>query len=239
MGRKRMFGFVDGRCNVLVGCYHDCVYCWARIWAKRLRRICEKCYRFVPHLHAERMYDERGRFRRTPARSIVFVCDMSDMFGIWVSPDVIRRILDFIRCNPQTTFFLETKNPLRMRHFEDEIPRNTIISTTIETDRYPKKGVSKAPSPKERFKAFLLIDHPHKHVSIEPVIDFNLDVLLGWMKEIQPEMVSMGYDNYGVLKKHGIPEPSKEKYFKLKAKLNEFTRVEDKTFGDQDDGKDS
>jgi len=227
-----MFGFVKYTRNPIVGCYHDCIYCWARRQAKRLKNLCEECYRFIPHTHIERLYKnfELGIFRKTPANSIVFLCDMSDMFGSWVSSNVIMEILDFIKYNPQTTFFLETKNPSRMIHFIDEIPKNTIISTTIETNQYPKEGISKAPPPEERAKAFQKINHPHKHVSIEPIIDFDLNTLVEWIKDIEPEMVSMGYDNYGILKKHGIPEPSKEKYLKLKSELSKFTHVEDKTF---------
>lgn len=228
-----MFQFVKYTCNPIVGCYYECIYCWARRQAKRLKNFCKECYKFIPHTHIERLYKNftLGTFKKTPAYSIVFLCDMSDMFGSWVSPNIIMEILDFIDYNPQTTFFLQTKNPSRMIHFEDEIPENTIISTTIETNQYPREGISKAPSPKERAIAFQLIDHPHKHVSIEPIIDFDMNTLIEWIKAIKPERVSMGYDNYGILKKHGIPEPSKEKYLKLKAELSKFTHVEDKTFG--------
>jgi len=233
MRKTRMFQFVKYTCNPIVGCYHECIYCWARRQAKRLKNFCKECYKFIPHTHIERIYKDfkMRTFKRTPAYSIVFLCDMSDMFGSWVSINVIMEILDFIKHNPQTTFFLETKNPPRMLDFIEEIPENTIISTTIETNQYPIEGISKAPSLKERAMAFRLIDHPHKHVSIEPIIDFDMDTLIEWIKAIQPERVSMGYDNYGILKKHGIPEPSKEKYLKLKAELSKFTRVEDKTFG--------
>ena len=234
MGKTRMFGFVRYTCNPIVGCYHGCVYCWARKLAKRLRKVCEDCYNFIPHTHIERLYKDfkKGVFKRTPSDAIIFLCDMSDLFGSWVSDDIIMEVLSFIKYNPQTTFFLETKNPARMLDFIDEIPKNTIVSTTIETNQYPIEGISNAPSPIERAIAFILMDHPHKHVSIEPIIDFDMDTLIKWIKDIRPERVSMGYDNYGILKKNGIPEPSKEKYFKLKAELNKFTYVEDKTFGE-------
>jgi len=231
MGRTRMFGFVSYTCNPIVGCYHNCIYCWARRQARRLKRFCKECYGFIAHTHMERIYKDFGKgiFRKTPADAIIFLCDMSDMFGCWVDAEVIEEILDFVRANPQTIFFLETKNPSRMAQFK--MPENTIISTTIETDKYPREGISKAPPPEQRAEAFRRIIHPHKHVSIEPIMEFDMDTLIGWIKEIQPEMVSIGYDNYGILRKHGIPEPSKEKYFKLKTELSRFTNVEDKTFG--------
>lgn len=227
-----MFRFVGGRINPVVGCRYGCVYCWARRLVRRFKRLCERCYEFTPHTHMERLYTpKRGVFRRMPPDSVVFVCDLADLFGSWVSPSVIVKVLDFVRFNPQTVFFLETKNPSGMRCFMDEVPENTIVSVTIETNRYPEDGVSKAPPPEDRFKEFRRIDHPRKHVSIEPIIDFDMEVLLEWMRDIQPEMVSIGYDNYGILRRCGIPEPSREKYFRFKAELSKFTRVEDKTFG--------
>jgi len=207
ISKTRMFGFVKYTCNPIVGCYHECIYCWARRQAKRLKRLCDKCYKFL--------------------------CDMSDIFGWWVSHVRLMEILDFIKHNPQTTFFLETKNPSKILQYRGDIPKNVILSTTIETDHYPKEGISKAPPPEERVKIFWQLRHPHKHVSIEPIIDFDLNTLVEWIKDIEPEMVSIGYDNYGILKKHGIPEPSKEKYLKLKSELSKFTHVEDKTFRDE------
>jgi len=235
ISKTRMFGFVKYTCNPIVGCYHECIYCWARRQAKRLKRLCDKCYKFIPHYHMERIYKDQEQriFKKTPANAIVFLCDMSDIFGWWVSHVRLMEILDFIKHNPQTTFFLETKNPSKILQYRGDIPKNVILSTTIETDHYPKEGISKAPPPEERVKIFWQLRHPHKHVSIEPIIDFDLNTLVEWIKDIEPEMVSIGYDNYGILKKHGIPEPSKEKYLKLKSELSKFTHVEDKTFRDE------
>lgn len=226
---RRMFEFVTYTCNPIVGCYHDCIYCWARIQAKRQKHRCEECYTFTPHTHMERIYTLTNRPKKTPRDAVVFICSMSDLFGWWVDTSTILHILDFIGRNPQTTFFLETKNPRRMLGLEQYIPRNTIISTTIETTEYPSDAITKAPPIEERVSYFKAIKHQNKHVSIEPVIEFDLDKMLSWIKSIKPASVSIGYDNYGILKKHGIPEPSREKYTELCRALSEFTRVEDKS----------
>ena len=227
---SRMFKFIDYTLNPIVGCYHNCIYCWARMQAKRQKHRCMHCYYFIPHTHIERIYEDftTGVFKRTAKGRTYFICSMSDLFGSWVSHHIIEIILDFIRFNKQSTFFIETKNPIRLKHFIDDIPENTIISTTIETNKYPYIFISKAPSPEQRYKAFKEINHPHKHVSIEPIIDFDLNTLVKWIKDIQPESVSIGYDNYGILKRFKVPEPSKEKVDKLISILKEFTCVEDK-----------
>jgi hypothetical protein len=46
-----------------------------------------------------------------------------------------------------------------------------------------------------------------KFVTIEPILDFDIDVLLDWIIHIDPEFVNIGADSKG----HGLPEPSIEK----------------------------
>lgn len=229
--KSRMFGFVTRTWNPRVGCDFNCVYCWARRMARRMKHRCSKCYTFTPHVHPERL---RTKFK---PGELVFVCDMADIFTPSFQPMDIRPVLSKISMNRKTTFFIETKNPKRYMDFLDIMPGNVIISTTIETNRVYPETVSKAPSTRERFKAFASTPWDRKHVSIEPVMDFDLHELTSMMARIEPEMVSIGYDNYGVLKKLGIPEPPPEKYVKLREELESFTRVEDKTFGGgEDDG---
>jgi len=53
--------------------------------------------------------------------------------------------------------------------------------------------------------------HPSKMVTIEPVIDFDIDVMLDWMKNIKPLMIWLGYDS----RNNNLPEPSLEKFKEL------------------------
>lgn len=41
-------------------------------------------------------------------------------------------------------------------------------------------------------------------VSIEPILDFDLNVMIEWIKQLQPKFVSIGADS----KRHNLPEPS-------------------------------
>jgi len=155
---------------------------------------------------------------------MVFVVDMGDLFCEAVTSKWICKVIEAMKTNRNATFFLETKNPQRYFKFLDELPQNVILSTTIETNRRTDY-VSKAPPPFCRYLAMKTLGWPRKHVSIEPIMDFDLATLVGWMKEINPELVSVGYDNY----KHYLPEPSLHKTLQLIQELEKFTKVERKT----------
>jgi hypothetical protein len=56
-------------------------------------------------------------------------------------------------------------------------------------------------------------------------MDFDESEFLRWIREINPMIVSVGYDNYH----NNLPEPSLGKTLRLIGKLEEFTKVERKT----------
>ena len=127
--------------------------------ARRQKRRCLKCYRFEPHTHFERLKGLGGR-----PKTIWFV-DMGDLFGEWV-----LRILEAARRYPGNTYMFLTKNPRRYHEFLDMFPENSLLGATIETNR-DTSNLSKAPSPVERFEAMLELNHPHKFVVVEPILD--------------------------------------------------------------------
>jgi len=200
MAGTRMFGFITETWNPITGCLHDCYNgrCWARIMCNRFGR--RWGYGFQPTFHPERLN------RKFKPDRLVFTVSMGDLFGSWVKTEHIKAVLDVIDTNRMTRFFLETKNP--RRYLEFEIPENTVISTTIETNR--SYSVSKAPPVHERYSAFKQLGGL-KHVSVEPIMDFDLDILVDWIGKMNPSIVSIGYDNYGA----GLPEPPVSKTVKL------------------------
>ena len=220
----RMYKFVRKTWNPFVGCRFNCSYCWARRMAKRLK--CEKCRHFIPHFHPERL-------NKIPKRGTIFVSDMGDI-SFCLEPDLMRiiRRIELVQERHPATFFFESKNP---RVFYEKIlmlgnelkPRQTIISTTMETNRANLiRVLSSAPPPIERYLSFKLINWPRKHVSIEPVMNFDADVMFRWITEIEPECVSVGYDNYN----NRLPEPPLQKVLKLIELLEESgIEVERKT----------
>jgi hypothetical protein len=83
-----------------------------------------------------------------------------------------------------------------------------ILGTTIETNRDDLyEGISEAPKPSQRCKDFLAVKHPLKMVTIEPVLDFDVDVIVSWIAKIDPCTVWIGYDS----KRNYLPEPELRK----------------------------
>ncbi len=107
-----------------------------------------------------------------------------------------------------------------MKTFERVVfPDNVILGITLETNRDKlNSNISKAPKPTQRFKDFMIIDHPRKMITIEPIVDFDLDVMVEWMKQINPHIVWMGYDSKS---KCDFPEPSLDKFNSLHKKLEQ------------------
>ena len=207
--------------NPWFGCQHRCYKdgCWAnKRLAHRLGKGigCQLCYEFKPHLHARRL-------KTIPSHPRIFVVAHGDLFGYWVPTAIIRRILDVCRSHPKELWFFETKNPNRYLEFLDLFPENTMLSTTIETNReYAKAIMGYAVPPIGRFRAMMRIHNFPTHVSIEPIMDFDLKTLVSWMKLLQPTKVAVGYDSLN----NNLPEPPKDKTWKLIEELEGFTEVE-------------
>lgn len=193
---SRMFKSVSETWNPVKGCLHECLYCFARDIAQRNRFKLPKYQDgFSPRFFPEEL------FRKFLPNILVFVVVMGDLFGNWVDEMWIQQILTVVQRWPQTDFLFLTKNPQRYRDFV--FPRNAIIGTTLETNRCYGPEMSLASSVEERY--YCLGNHPHqrKFVSIEPVMDLDVPVMLEWVEKIAPEIVELGLDNYG----HNLPEP--------------------------------
>ena len=58
-------------------------------------------------------------------------------------------------------------------------------------------------------------------ISVEPIMEFDLEILTSWIKRREPEFVNIGADSKG----HKLPEPSPEKVRDLIDSLKKFTEV--------------
>ncbi|MEM2197234.1 MAG: DUF5131 family protein [Desulfurococcaceae archaeon] len=221
---SRMFSVVSDTWNPVTGCTHNCVYCWARQLAETKLRNSRK-YRdgFSPRIHGE-------EFKKKFSGGVVFVSDMGDLFCSGVPDEWVLKVLRHVRKFPNTYFLFLTKSPSRYLDFINEFPPNSVLGATIETDSdelFMKHSprISQAPLPSIRYGAMKKLEWPMKFISIEPILDFNLDRFTEWIRDINPFMVYVGYDNYG----HKLPEPAHDKTLKLMERLSEFTLVVKKT----------
>lgn len=222
----RMFKlWTEGRIktvNPIHGCGFNCYGgCWASKMAKRLQAAGIKGYEngFEP------TFCPRFLNRRYKAGDVVFVGSMGDLS--FFPFEIQRRVVEeLIVKSPEALFFLETKNPKIYHKLIPILPENVMLSTTIETNRDYK--VSKAPPPYWRYYQMAKLKWETKHVSIEPIMKFDRYVLIAWMKDINPLIVSVGYDNYNC----NLPEPALVETNWLIQELREFTDVEEKTLRD-------
>jgi hypothetical protein len=217
--KSRMFPFIDKTWNPVVGCKHHCGYCWAeKLATTRLQQLGIDRYRdgFVPKIIDDELC------RTFKPGEFVFVSDMGDLFGAWVKQHWIWNVFKAIRASPEARFLLLTKNPSRYLEFEGIIPENCVCAATIETNRDTSE-ISKAPLPFDRWESFYSLNHPHKILVAEPIMDFDLDTFASWILSLRGhltwkkgyrkelDMVVVGYDNY----KNNLPEPALAKTRKL------------------------
>ncbi len=123
--------WTDFSWNPIVGCLHHrsiCAVgdaCYARRIAKRFKHRCEKCYKFIPHMHEERLKDPY--LLKKPSK--IFVGSMTDMFSSFIPNEWIEAVIKVAEDNPQHIFQFLTKNPARYKEFS--FPKNCWLGTTV------------------------------------------------------------------------------------------------------------
>jgi len=202
--------------NPFKGCDFNCVYCEPSFkrQAKRQKHNCKDCYNYKPHFHPERL-------NKIPKANLVFACGNGDISFADIKQKAL--ILRAMQLKPKQTFLLQTKNPECLENFR--IPSNVIVGTTIETNRDTRE-ISKAPLTLTRYNDICVLSC-RKSVTIEPIMNFDLDVMIDWLWAINPEIVWVGYNNYP--ESIYLVEPTLEKTNKLIDELNTFTDVRLKT----------
>jgi len=199
-----MYEFITHTWNPIKGkCYHDCLYCYMKKWGEQ-KPI---------HLDEKELKTDLGN------NNFIFVCSGCDMFASDISHEWINRIIEYCK-KYNNKYLFQTKNPTRI--YDGMLPDNSIICTTIETNRWYFNVMNNAPRPKYRAKSLWLnIKEYKKYITIEPIMDFDINTLLRWVKLCEPIQVNIGADSKG----HNLPEPPKEKIFQLIEELEKFTKV--------------
>lgn len=221
--KGKMFNIVSRTWNPVTGCLYNCNYCWARNLATtKLQNSHRYLEGFKPSLNEAEFRSKFGK------GDLVFVSDMGDLFGDFIPDEWIARVLDKISGYPEADFLLMTKNPQRYHEFLHCMPKNAILGVTIETNNdeiVQIDKVSTAPLPSERYNFMKNIDWDRKLVSIEPILDFDLNPFKQWIEDIYPFLVYVGYDNYG----HKLREPILKNTLNLISVISENTLVIKKT----------
>ena len=202
-----------------------------------LKKSFGNMYPWVSHMHTHLAgecghrcsycYVGRGRFGRAekytgPARLLekeltvnygigktIFIEHMNDLFCGDIPNEWILKIMMHVRDYPGNTYVFQTKNPERALGWRALFPDNSLIGTTIETNRPVK--YSQAPPPYSRKTGIAELRDRGKRVfvTIEPIMDFDVEILEAWIAEIKPEFVNIGADSKG----SNLPEPGAGKIY--------------------------
>ena len=137
-----------------------------------------------------------------------------------VPTEWIDQVLASCEKAPNNTYLFQTKDTSRFHDFAYVMPLKAIFGTTIETNRH--YNINKAPVPEFRIAFLASYYEPGEFfISIEPILDFDLKVILDWLKYVEPKFVSIGADSKG----YNLPEPPGDKIKELISELEKFTEV--------------
>lgn len=203
--KGNMYPFVTHTYNVIRGkCPHQCSYCYMNIYKQKELRFVES-----------ELNTNLGK------ENYIFVGSSTDMWADGVPAWWIDEVLVQCRTYPENTYLFQSKNPERFTHWIADLPPQTVLGCTIESN-YDHQ-VSQAPAPSRRAE-WMRMEGVRKMISVEPVMDFDTRVLVDWIRRIGPEFVSVGADSKG----HKLPEPPADKLRELLEELVKITEVRTK-----------
>lgn len=207
--KGNMYSWVTHTWNTVKGeCPHGCTYCYMKRWGKQ------------KPIH----FDETELETNLGKGNFIFMGSSCDLFANDIPEEWISDTLEICRSFPGNKYLFQTKNPSHMDDFCSLLPSECSVCTTIETNRrYPQMG--KTPSPEDRsFWLWFMHESFKKYVTIEPIMDFDLDDMVRLIKECCPEQVNIGADSGN----NHLPEPSKDKLLALIDELKKFTVIDQK-----------
>lgn len=206
--KGNMYGFVTHTWNPIKGkCIHDCSYCYIKRFP-------------LPEIHL----DQKELKTDLGKKNTIFVGSSTDMWADNILISWIEDILMNIEKYPENIYLFQTKNPRRYIPYISKLyeNKNIIWGITLETNRDNK--FTGGQKPLDRVNSMGMLQGVRKFVTLEPVMDFDMEELVSMIKRIEPDFVNIGADS----KKHNLPEPSCLKVEALINELSKFTQVNQK-----------
>ena len=207
--KGNMYPWITHTWNTIKGeCPHDCAYCYMKKYAQAKTRFDEK------ELRTDL---ETGNF--------IFVGSSCDMFADEIPIHWIERTLFHCKRHNENKYLFQSKNPARFRNFYNQYPEDVVFGTTIESNRDYPDIYKNAPDISQRYVGIHRVANTDGNpvmVTIEPIMDFDLDELFSMIADIEPEWVNIGANTRYSLK---LPEPDPDKVHKLIGALGEITEV--------------
>lgn len=206
--KGNMYSWITHTFNTIKGkCPHSCYYCYMKRFGN------QKPIRI----------DESELKTDLGTGNFIFVGSSNDMWADAIPQAWIDRTIEHC-CQFKNKYLFQTKNPGRIESYIEWLPEDSVIGTTIESNRHYWQ-MGNAPYTTIRAERMAIIrgcGFPNDlMVTVEPIMDFDLHVMIEMISRIEPEWVNIGADSGG----HKLPEPSKEKVLEFISELKKFTEV--------------
>ena len=206
LSKGNMYEWIYATWNTIKGkCYHDCSYCSIKRYGK-LNPI---------------RFDEKELKTDLGSGRTIFVGSSNDMFADDIPYEWIIKTLDHCK-KFDNTYLFQSKNPKGFDAISIHNIEKFKLCITIETNRIYPDIMRNAPDPIERAIVFGNIPVEEKYITIEPIMDFDLNSLVTLVKFCRVKQVNIGADSKG----HKLPEPDPGKIRELIEALDEFTVVD-------------
>lgn len=149
---------------------------------------------------------------------------MCSSLAIGVKKEYILTILEQCSKYPENTYLFQTKNTNRVYEFatyKNRFPPDTIISTTIESNRW-HESMNNCPNPYERAEGMSRLTMFNRMVTIEPIMTFDLNDMITLLEMCKPYQVNIGANSYSKVQ---LEEPTKKEIIDLLNKIYEIKSV--------------
>jgi DNA repair photolyase len=210
VAKGNMYEFVTHVWNPIKGrCSHNCSYCY-------VKRI---AHRFGTEQNPIR-FDEKEMRTDLGSGNFIFVGSSCDIFAPDIPDNWIRDIVEYTRTFTNNQYLLQTKNPNRIiSSYPGTSTGLHKICTTIETNRWVPEVMRNAlPTKLRAFALAVLTGMGYRTmVTVEPIMDFDLNNMVRLLRLTKAEQVNIGADSG----RNNLPEPPAEKIEELVAGLIE------------------
>ena len=210
--KGNMYSWITHTWNTVKGkCPHGCTYCYMTRWGKQ----------------NPARFDSKELKTDLGTGNFIFVGSNCDMFAKEIPEKWIWETLDACENSLGNRFLFQSKNPERFWAFNNSIVMSDMASlcTTIETNRVYEEIMQSSPLPTDRAKWMNVYAGFDRFVTIEPIMDFDLEPMIELIKRCEPSQVNIGADSGN----NDLPEPPREKLIELIEALNKFTVISRKT----------
>jgi len=208
---SNMYQFINATFNIIKGaCFHDCSYCYMKRWGK---------------LNPPR-FDNKELKTDLGSGNFIFVGSSIDIFAENIQEKWIVDTLDYLD-KFDNRYLIQTKNPARFIEFMDHpVIKKSVLCVTLESDSYYPDIMHESPNPISRsYAAAAICELIDIYITIEPIMQFDLERFVGIIKRCNPKQINIGCDSG----RNNLPEPSKEKVLQLISELEKFTVIHNKS----------